>query len=394
MKNKKRLFVVIFILVVVIGAASVAAVIIFGKSSDANMTTDEEQILTTTVKEGTVSVKVDGPSVAEPYKSQDIRSRTSGLLLRVPVEGDRFEEGAVLIRFDQTEQEEAEKQAELNLAQARIDLQKSVLAEEKAKSELAEKENLLKGGAVAQSQVDAAKEMLVSSDLAVASSELKINQMELLLQKARNELVGTTLTAPFTGIALKAYANTGDFVNSGAVLLTIADVSRIRLKAEVDEYDIGKIAEGMPVTVTSDTMGDESLKSKVERISPAAEIINNISIFTVSTVVGNDDGKLRPGMSADLSILVDSSRGVLVPSKAISTLRGRSYVKVYENEEVVTKRITIGADDGVNTAVIEGLSSSDIVVLPSTAGFTLTSETSTTGTLIVPITVPGTGGGR
>jgi len=146
--------------------------------------------------------------------------------------------------------------------------------------------------------------------------------------------------------------------------------------------------------VESDAVQDETFKSKVERISPAAEVINNISIFRVSTVLDNSDGRLRPGMSADMSILISSDKGLVVPSKAVSTTRGRSYIDVYENEEVVTKRITIGADDGTSTAVLEGLDEGAIVVLPQSSAFTLSTGTTSTGTSIVPITVPGTGGSR
>jgi HlyD family secretion protein len=176
--------------------------------------------------------------------------------------------------------------------------------------------------------------------------------------------------------------------------MTFADVSKVRLKAEVDEYDIGQITPDLPVTVSSDALGDTTFKSRIERVSPSAEVVNNISIFTVSTVIENSGGLLRPGMSADLSILVSSDRGIVVPAKAISTVRDRSYVKVYENEEVATKRVEIGANDGVNVAVLEGIEEGALVVLPATSSFTLTTGEASTGTSIVPITVPGTGGSR
>jgi HlyD family secretion protein len=247
---------------------------------------------------------------------------------------------------------------------------------------------------VARDQVTKAEETVTNAELAVEGARVKIDQNRLLLDKARTELAGTIVTAPFSGVVLKSSASAGDVVNAGNVLLTLADVSRVRLNAEVDEYDIGQITVGLPVTVTSDALPDADLKSKVERVSPAAEIINNISIFTVSTVLRNDDGSLRPGMSADISILVSSDSGIIVPSKTVSTVRDRSYVKVYENGEVVTKRVTAGSSDGVNTAVLEGLAEGDLVVLPESASLNLTTTTTSSGTSIVPITVPGTGGSR
>lgn len=125
-----------------------------------------------------------------------------------------------------------------------------------------------------------------------------------------------------------------------------------------------------------------------------AEVINNISIFKVSTLLDNRDGKLKPGMSADISILISSDKGIVLPSKAVSTVRTRSYVKVYEEGEIKTKRVTAGADDGINIVVLEGLAEGEIMVVPGTgmAGFSLTGSSQTTsGTSFIPISVPGTG---
>jgi len=379
--------------VLVLAGGGFTAYSLMGKSSD-EVEEGTTQILTVEAALGTVSVRVEGPSIVEPYLVQDIRSRTSGVVISVPNEGDKVTAGSTIIRFDTTDMESAIRQADLNLEQSTLDLKKAELALDKARKDLADKKRLADQGAVAAGQVTEAQEAVDNAELAVDSARVKVSQSELALDKAKADLADAAIAAPFSGVVLESNARIGDTVNSGAVLLTIADVSRVRLWAEVDEYDIGKVAEGMSVSVTSDAISDETFKSKIERISPAAEVVNNISIFKVSTVLKNDDGLLRPGMSADMSILISSDKGLIVPSKTVSTVRDRSYIDVYENEEVVTKRITIGADDGVNTAVLEGLDEGALVVLPETAAFTLTSGTSSTGSSIVPITVPGTGGSR
>jgi HlyD family secretion protein len=392
MASGKKKIIIIITLVVVIIAAAAAGVLLAGNTASGT-SSDEEQILTVEVKNGSVSVIVEGPSMVEPYRSQDVRARTSGEILTAPVEGDTFSQGDILIRFDDGDQRNAVRQAEINLAQAKIDLERADIALTKAEDDLAEKQRLLKSGAASKAQVSAAEGAVSNADLSMKSARLKVDQAVLSLEKAGSEYGGTVITAPFNGVVLKSFVSTGDIMNSGSLLLTYVDLAKVRLRAEVDEFDIGKIEPGMSVTITSDTLGDEKLKSKVERISPSAEVINNISIFTVSTVLNNSDGVLRPGMSADFSILISSDKGIVVPTKAVSTVRGRSYVKVYENMEVVTKRITIGADDGINTAVLEGLEEGEIIVLPSTAVFNFSATESSTGTSIVPITVPGTGGG-
>jgi HlyD family secretion protein len=179
--------------------------------------------------------------------------------------------------------------------------------------------------------------------------------------------------------------------------MTFADVSRLRLNAEVDEFDIAMVEVGMPVVITADAMGRDSLSSTVERISPAAEVINNISIFTVSTVIRSTTTVLRPGMSADIAILISDDTGLVIPANAVSSVRGRSYLDVVEDGEVVTRRVVAGATNGTNTVILEGLGEEDLVVVPQLASFSLdtpAAEPDGGSSSLLPISVPGTGGSR
>lgn len=392
-KKKNRTVMWIIIAVVLAGAA---AVYFFVLPSRADVPAegaagDEDAISVVEVKPGTVSVRVEGPSVVEPYRVQEFRAQVSATVLRAPVVGDTVSAGDVLIEFDGTDLRTAVRQAELNLAQAQLDTDRARLTLEQANATLGEREKLYAEGTIARDQVDTARDLVANADLALKAAQIKVSQNELSLSEARTDLTAALIRAPFSGVVLDTQAVIGETANSGALLVTLADVTRVRLSAEVDEFDIGQIQPNMQVEITSDALGDESIRSRVERVSPAAEIVNNISIFSVYTVVDNGDGKLRPGMSADLSILVSSDRGLIVPSKVVSTVRDRSYIDVYENDEVVTKRITTGANDGVNVAVLEGLEEGALVVVPATSGIILSSDQASSGTSIIPITVPGTG---
>jgi len=320
-----------------------------------------------------------------------VRARVEGIVLESPVEGDAVTSGDVLVRFDSSDQQKALRQAQITLAQARVNREKAVDTLETSRKDLSDKETLLKSGAVPEDQVRAARENVASTQRSLELAELGVSQAALALETAQEELAATVVRAPFDGVVLSTDLNPGDLVSRGALLLTFADLSRVRLRAEVDEFDIGKVEVGQSVSISSDAVGESALKSKVERISPAAEVVNNISIFKVSTVLGNEDGNLRPGMSADVSILIRADKGLVVPSKAVSTVRSRSYLKVFAEEEVQTRRVEVGADDGVNVVVLEGLEEGELVVVPSTAGFTLTSSQTSTGTSVIPISVPGSG---
>ena len=372
---------------------AVAFLLVLGCENDSDEATAsaEDQLLAVEAKPGSVSVVVEGPSVVEPYRIQTVRARVEGIVLEALPEGDAVASGDVLVRFDSSDQLKALRQAQIALSQARVNREKAVDTLETSRRDLSDKETLLKSGAVPEDQVRAARENMASAQRSLELAELGVSQAALTLETAQEELAATVVRAPFDGVVLSTDLNPGDLVSRGALLLTFADLSRVRLRAEVDEFDIGKVEVGQSVSISSDAVGESALKSKVERISPAAEVVNNISIFKVSTVLRNEDGKLKPGMSADVSILISADKGLVVPSKAVSTVRSRSYLKVFADQEVQNRRVEVGADDGVNIVVLEGLEEGELVVVPSTAGFTLTSSQTSTGTSVIPISVPGSG---
>jgi RND family efflux transporter MFP subunit len=347
---------------------------------------------TVAAKAGSVSVVVEAPAVVEPYISQTVRAATEGVVTSAVREGETVQKGDVIVTLDQADQLVSVRQAELALAQARLNRQKAVDDVSAAEKDLKDKETLIKTGAIPQDQVRAASDAASASRRSLDSADIAVSQSQLSLEGAKANLSATEVRAPFSGVVIGSKLNPGDLVNKGSELVVMADIARLRLSAEVDEYDIGKVKAGQSVTVTSDTLGKESLRTSVERVSKAAEIINNIPIFKVYAVLANPDERLKPGMSTDISILIRSDKGLVIPASAVSSVRGRSYVKVDNNGEIETKRVEIGADDGVNVVILDGLTEGDLVVLPASAGVNLGVTQSTSGTSIVPISIPGSGG--
>ena len=339
---------------------------------------------------GSVAIKVEGPSVAEAYRIQTIRSAIEGIVISAKEEGDTITGNEVLIKFDPGEKNISLKQAEINLSKARLNRDKTKDLLSKALEALEGKKKLLEGGALSQDQVDDAQAAADSAQYALSAAELDLKQAQLGLELAQKDLENTTIRSPFSGVVISSDLVPGDMVSKGSSLITVADISKIKLTAEVDEFDIGKVEIGQRVSITSDSLGDKPLTSRVASISPAAEVVNNISIFKVAAVVDNKSGNLKPGMSADISILIKSDKGLVVPSKAVSHVRTRSYIKVFENEEVKTKRITTGADNGINIVVLDGLEEGEVVVVEQAAGFSLSGTSSTSsGSSVIPISIPG-----
>ena len=340
-------------------------------------------------KRGSVAIKVEGPSVAEPYRVQNIRSQIEGVVVFAVDEGESVEKGDTLVKLDRNDSLTDLKQAEINLSKARLNRDKSNEQLKKAEADLTDKKKLYSSGAVSADQVTAAEDAVDTAKYALKAAELDLSQSQLMVTVAQKNLDNTVVNAPFSGVILSSPLVPGDLVSKGAALLTIADISRIKLTAEIDEFDIGKVKEGLKVSITGDALGDKVLTSVVNSVSPAAEIVNNISIFKVSTIVDNKGLVLKPGMSADISILIQSDKGLVVPSKAVSKVRTRSYIKVFENGEVKTKRVTTGADDGINIVVLDGLDEGAVVVVEQAAGFSLSNKTDSAGSSVIPISVPG-----
>jgi len=352
-------------------------------------------VVATEAAEGSVRVVVEGPGSVSPARTQTIRSGIGGILTRAPDVGDSFAQGQIMVSFDTSDLAQATRQSELNLTQARLNRERGAGDLELANADLQSVERLEASGAATRDQVAQAALAVRNAEFALRAAELAVQQAELALESAAANLEKASVRAPFSGVVLDTSVGTGDLVGSGSALVVLADLSRVRIGAEIDEYDIGRVEPGMRVSITGDALGDESRSSRVERVSPSAEVVNNIPIFTVSAIVDNADGALRPGMNTDFEIMITSDRGIVVPSKAVSIVRDRGYVDVVVDGVVETRRVSVGADDGVNTAVLEGLEAGEFVVLPDSATLTLSSgAAAAAGTSIIPINMPGSGGSR
>jgi HlyD family secretion protein len=345
---------------------------------------------------GTISISVEAVSVAEAVAQVALRNRQAGLVRFALPEGAKVAAGDVVAVMDDTELRKSLAQAELALKQAQVSLERLKAAEAKAGTDLESRRALFASKAATQEQVDLAGDALASATFARRSGELSVEQASLTLEQARRDLAEATLRAPFAGVVSKPDFGPGDYAPANSQLATVVDLSRLQFRAEVDEYDIGKLREGLQATVRIPALDDASFRSKIQSISPIADIVNSISVFKVSAFVDNADGLLRPGMSADVTFMVSNEKGVVIPLKAVTTVRGRSYVDIPapEGGETETRRIEIGSDDGRNVIVTEGLELGEFVLLPGAPAPAAPALSKTpSGSSIIPISVPGSGGG-
>ncbi|TVQ36494.1 MAG: efflux RND transporter periplasmic adaptor subunit [Spirochaetaceae bacterium] len=350
--------------------------------------------------EGMVTVSVESPAVAEPILIRTLRAPSGGTVTAVADEGAFIRRGEPLVQFDIRAAERDVSLARIALQESEINLDRAADARARAQKALQESEALLASGAVSREQAESARDQLASAEYALRSAGLSVERTQVALDAAIADRDAAIMRAPFDGTVLSTAVTAGDFAGQNSTLMTFGDLSRLRFRAEIDEYDIGRVAVGMPVSIRSDSLEGNPLQARLESISPEAEIINNISVFRITATADNADGRLKPGMSADLVVLIARDSGIVIPARAISSVRTRNYVDVVGADgEVETRRVETGANDGATVVILEGLAEGELVRMPDRAGalpsvpLTSAAPTAPTGSSIIPLPATGGGGG-
>ena len=423
-RKRTRRPIAVFILVAVLGSGAAFyhySGTLFAGEKEVSEPADIEYAV---AEEGTVRVTIERPATSEPVRVRTVRAPIGGVIEAIAETGQFVEEGRRLAVIDRGVLERQVSRAELAVEEAKLDYERATTGLRKATANLEEQGRLLEVGAVSREQVESARDQLESAEQSVRAAGLKLNRAELDLETARTEMDEAIMRAPFDGTVLSVDTSAGERVGQNSTILTFGDLSSLRFTAELDEYDISAVDHGMQVVIHSDVLGDAITRARVERISPGAEIVNNIPVFRVAAVAPNDEGVLRPGMSADLQIMVARDSGVILPSRAVSIGSEGPYVRVViadadNNEpaagaaeapdasagdganvatpETERRAVETGANDGVNVAILSGLEAGERVLIPETAGAlpTIGSQpaepTSSTSTSIIPM--PGSGSG-
>ena len=174
------------------------------------------------------------------------------------------------------------------------------------------------------------------------------------LENARIELEDTEVRAPASGTILTRLVERGQVISSptrdvggGTVLLTMADLTRVRARVRVDETDIGKLEAGVPARIQVAAFPGREFEGTVEKIEPQAVVDQNVTMFAVLINVANEDGLLRPGMNVDATFNVAERSGVLtLPVMALRAARDIDATAQILGLDAEALRAEVGARGG------------------------------------------------
>jgi len=263
-----------------------------------------------------ISVSAQAAGVIEPDTTVEVKSKASGEILEIMVQtGDRVERGALMVRVDQRIPRNSLLQSEASLEVARARLA-NALAQKRRSDELYQTQS------ITQTEYE-------DTLLDYANAKAGLVQAEVAVENDRIAMDDTDVRAPISGTIIAKNVERGQVISSptrdvagGTVLLTMADLSLVQVRTLVDETDIGKIRPGLDATVSVASYPNQPFEGQVLKIEPMAETQQNVTMFPVLIRIPNTDGLLRPGMNAEVEIMIGRREGVLaVPNAALRTDR-------------------------------------------------------------------------
>jgi membrane fusion protein, macrolide-specific efflux system len=309
-KRRRWPYVVVGAIALVAGTVAVTAV----RSSGA---AKHDKALTVEVKREDLNVEVVETGKVEPRERIEVKSKVAGQVVEVLVEaGDDVKKGQLLLKLDPTDFERDVARADAELQQARNALDYARLSLDRKRRGLTER-------AVSQADVD-----LAQSE--VRAKAATVQMASVALAASRDRLRYTEIVAPLDGTVIERNIRPGEVVTPGVQatfegrsLMTVADLTTLVVKANLNQIDVAKVKLGHKATVVLDALPGRSFEATVTKIAPAAVK----ETFPVEATLQAAARDIKPGMSADLRVLIESRPKVLsVPIEAVVKESGRSFV--------------------------------------------------------------------
>jgi len=274
------------------------------------------RIQTAAVERRTIVVQAEATGIIEPINVVEVKSRSSGQITEMPVEtGTLVRPGALIVQLDTRDVQNQYDQSKAELDAA----EKSLQVAEQAKRR---SDELFRGQIITAQENEQAGLTYQNalSQIVRARTNLDLAQQRLDDARVVAPVMGTIIEKP---VALGQVIQSGtSAVGGGTTIVRMADLTKVRARALVNETDIGRVQPGQEATVIVDAFPDRPFAGTVEKIEPQAVVQQNVTMFPVLVSLENREGLLLPGMNGEVSIISDRRENVVsVPNEAIRSVR-------------------------------------------------------------------------
>ena len=280
---------------------------------------EKEQTLpieTAAVTRRTIVSEATASGQVEPINVIEVKSKSSGQITEMTVEtGSLVTKGQLLIQLDprDVQQQLAQAEADLTATKAKLEVSKA----QKERNDKMYADKIITAQEYEASQLDYAN--------SVAAEIRSRSAVDIAKQRVEEAVV----SAPVAGTIIEKPVSLGQVIASatnsasgGTILLKMADLTKVRVRALFNETDIGAVVPGQPATVTVDAFPDRPFGGTVEKIEPSAVIQSSVTMFPVLVTLDNREGLLKPGMNGEVTVLVERREDVLaVPNDAVRQTR-------------------------------------------------------------------------
>lgn len=358
--NKKKALVI----AAVAAIAALAVWLLSGGKKEEKITFD-----TAAVAPANIMNSITATGTIEPVTSVTVGTQVSGIVNKLFVDYNSVvKKGQVIAELDKTNLMSQLNTAKTQLATAQSQLNYQTANYKRYKT-------LFEKGLVAADDFDNAKLSYTQAKEQVASAKEEV-------QRAQTNLSYATITSPIDGVVLSKSVEEGQTVAasfSTPELFTIAqDLTNMQVVADVDEADIGDVKKGERVSFTVDAYPDDTFEGEVKQVRQEATTTNNVVTYEVVISAPNADLKLKPGLTANVTIYTAERKGVLsVPSKAlrftpqketvgkmkiVDATNAKNKVWTIDGNSIVAHKVNIGMTDGTNTQIVGGIAEGTKVI--------------------------------
>jgi HlyD family secretion protein len=370
----------------VTGALAAVTTVTAGAIYAKRATETVPQVITEAVSRGPIVSVIAATGTLEAVTTVDVGTQVSGTVQALYVDFNSIvRRGQVVARLDPSLFQSAIDQAQANLTRAEADLERLQVAANDAQTKLQRSRELAARQLIPSADLDASDIDAKSAAAQVRSAAAQVTQARAALNQAKVNLEKTVITSPIDGIVISRNVDVGQTVAASLQAPTIfeiaADLTQMQLKASIDESDVGRIAKGQAVTFHVDAFPEDTFAGVVEQVRLNPVVESNVVTYAAIITAPNTALKLKPGMTANLTIVVARRDNVLrVPATALRfrpsddvlaslgvspkgvERQGPGVVWRPAGASIEPVRVNLGLSDGTYAEVLGGLTADALVV--------------------------------